>query len=186
MANTHVDSGNRVYELNGFSGSPVWSLEADEKTIVGLFTSGVGRSIYRGKVHALKMEAIRSIMKIFFQIRMESRILGIPNEEIAPQKDNPTYISKEAQPEIRNLYDEWLVVQIEKVRAYIDDVKFQNAIDTAKMAIKDQRFEKCSKKVACTHIKQLLFDTFFFFHFFDFLTQFRIPPCLVLYYFCRK
>lgn len=46
-------------EINGFSGSPVWSLEADEKTIVGLFTSGVGRSIYRGKVHALKMEAMR-------------------------------------------------------------------------------------------------------------------------------
>lgn len=157
IEDAHVDPGNRVYELNGFSGSPVWSLEADEKTIVGLFTSGVGRSIYRGKVHALKMEAIRSIMKIFFQIRMESRILGIPNEEIAPQKDNPTYISKEAQPEIRNLYDEWLVVQTEKVRAYIDDVKFQNAIDTAKMAIKDQRFEKCSKKVACTHIKHLLY-----------------------------
>lgn len=157
IEDTHVDSGNRVYELNGFSGSPVWSLEADEKTIVGLFTSGVGRSIYRGKVHALKMEAIRSIMKIFFQIRMESRILGIPNEEIAPQKDNPTYISKEVQPEIRNLYDEWLVVQTEKVRAYIDDVKFQNAIDTAKMAIKDQCFEKCSKKVACTHIKHLLY-----------------------------
>lgn len=157
IEDTHVDPGNRVYELNGFSGSPVWSLEADEKTIVGLFTSGVGRSIYRGKVHALKMEAIRSIMKIFFQIRMESRILGIPNEEIAPQKDNPTYISKEAQPEIRNLYDEWLVVQTEKVRAYIDDVKFQNAIDTAKMAIKDQRFEKCSKKVACTHMKHLLY-----------------------------
>lgn len=157
IEDTHVDSGNRVYELNGFSGSPVWSLEADEKTIVGLFTSGVGRSIYRGKVHALKMEAIRSIMKIFFQIRMESRILGIPNEEIAPQKDNPIYISKEVQPEIRNLYDEWLVVQTEKVRAYIDDVKFQNAIDTAKMAIKDQRFEKCSKKVACTHIKHLLY-----------------------------
>jgi hypothetical protein len=157
IEDTHVDSGNRVYELNGFSGSPVWRLEADEKTIVGLFTSGVGRSIYRGKVHALKMEAIRSIMKIFFQIRMESRILGIPNEEIAPQKDNPTYISKEAQPEIRNLYDEWLVVQTEKVRAYIDDVKFQNAIDTAKMAINDQRFEKCSKKVACTHMKHLLY-----------------------------
>lgn len=157
IEDAHVDPGNRVYELNGFSGSPVWSLEADEKTIVGLFTSGVGRSIYRGKVHALKMEAIRSIMKIFFQIRMESRILGIPNEEIAPQKDNPTYISKEAQPEIRNLYDEWLVVQTEKVRAYIDDVKFQNAIDTAKMAINDQRFEKCSKKVSCTHIKHLLY-----------------------------
>lgn len=62
IEDTHVDHGNRVYELNGFSGSPVWSLEADEKTIVGLFTSGVGRSIYRGKVHALKMEAIRNVL----------------------------------------------------------------------------------------------------------------------------
>lgn len=146
IEDAHVDSGNRVYELNGFSSSPVWSLEANEKTIVGLFTSGVGRSVYRGKVHALKMEAIRSIMKIFFQIRMESRILGIPNEEIAPQKDNPTYISNEAQPEIRDFYDEWLVAQTEKVRAYIDDVKFQNAINTAKMAIKDQRFESAVRR----------------------------------------
>ena len=55
IEDAHVDSGNRVYELNGFSGSPVWSLEANEKTIVGLFTSGVGRSVYRGKVHALKI-----------------------------------------------------------------------------------------------------------------------------------
>lgn len=125
--------------------------ELHHRARLGLFTSGVGRSVYRGKVHALKMEAIRSIMKIFFQIRMESRILGIPNEEIAPQKDNPTYISNEAQPEIRDFYDEWLVAQTEKVRAYIDDVKFQNAINTAKMAIKDRRFEKCSKKIACTH-----------------------------------
>ena len=46
IEDAHVDPGNRIYELNGFSGSPVWSLEADEKTIVGLFTSGVGRSIY--------------------------------------------------------------------------------------------------------------------------------------------
>lgn len=58
IEDAHVDSGNRVYELNGFSGSPVWSLEANEKTIVGLFTSGVGRSVYRGKVHALKMEKV--------------------------------------------------------------------------------------------------------------------------------
>lgn len=157
IEDAHVDSGNRVYELNGFSGSPVWSLESNEKTIVGLFTSGVGRGVYRGKVHALKMEAIRSIMKIFFQIRMESRILGIPNEEIAPQKDNPTYISNEAQLEVRDFYDEWLVAQTEKVRAYIDDVKFQNAINTAKTAIKDRRFEKCSKKIACTHMKHLLY-----------------------------
>lgn len=92
-------------------------------------------------------------MKIFFQIRMESRILGIPNEEIAPQKDNPTYISNEAQPEIRDFYDEWLVAQTEKVRAYIDDVKFQNAINTAKMAIKDQRFEKCSKKISRAYVE---------------------------------
>lgn len=62
IEDTHVDSGNRVYELNVFSGSPVWSLEADEKTIVGLFTSGVGKSIYRGKVHALKMEAMRNVL----------------------------------------------------------------------------------------------------------------------------
>lgn len=51
--------------------------ELHHRARLGLFTSGVGRSVYRGKVHALKMEAIRSIMKIFFQIRMESRILGM-------------------------------------------------------------------------------------------------------------
>ena len=102
IEDTHVDSGNRVYELNGFSGSPVWSLEADEKTIVGLFTSGVGRSIYRGKVHALKMEAIRNIMKIFFQIRMESRILGIPYLEFQMKRLRRKRIIRHKQEGVRH------------------------------------------------------------------------------------
>lgn len=45
----HLDPGNRVYELNGFSGSPVWNMEDNEKSIVGLFTNGVGRTSYRGE-----------------------------------------------------------------------------------------------------------------------------------------
>lgn len=28
----HLDPGNRVYELNGFSGSPVWNMEDNEKS----------------------------------------------------------------------------------------------------------------------------------------------------------
>ena len=153
----HLDPGNRVYELNGFSGSPVWNMEDNEKSIVGLFTNGVGRTIYRGKVHAVKIEAIKSIMKIFFQIRMETRILGIPEKDVAPERENSTCFSEEEETEISTVYDEWLVGQTEKVRAYIDDVKFQSAIDTAKSAIKDGRFVKCSKIVASKHMKHLLY-----------------------------
>lgn len=153
----HLDPGNRVYELNGFSGSPVWNMEDNEKSIVGLFTNGVGRTIYRGKVHAVKIEAIKSIMKIFFQIRMETRILGIPEKDVAPERENSTCFSEEEETEISNVYDEWLVGQTEKVRAYIDDVKFQSAIDTAKSAINDGRFVKCSKIVASKHMKHLLY-----------------------------
>ena len=49
IEDSHLDPGNRVYELNGFSGSPVWNLEDNEKSIVGLFTNGVGRTSYRGE-----------------------------------------------------------------------------------------------------------------------------------------
>lgn len=48
IEDSHLDPGNRVYELNGFSGSPVWNMEDNEKSIVGLFTNGVGRTSYRG------------------------------------------------------------------------------------------------------------------------------------------
>ena len=157
IEDSHLDPGNRVYELNGFSGSPVWNLEENEKSIVGLFTNGAGRTIYRGKVHAVKIEAIRSIMKIFFQIRMESKILGIPEEDVAPEKEKASCFSEGEDIEISNGYDEWLVGQTEKVRAYIDDVKFQNAIDTARSAINDSRFVKCSKKAASNHMKHLLY-----------------------------
>ena len=157
IEDSHLDPGNRVYELNGFSGSPVCNLNENEKSIVGLFTNGTGKTIYRGKVHAVKIEAIRSIMKIFFQIRMESRILGIPEEDVAPEKEKSICFSEEEDIESGNIYDEWLVGQTEKVRAYIDDVKFQNAIDTAKSAINDSRFVKCSKKAASNHMKHLLY-----------------------------
>lgn len=114
-----------------------------------------GRFIGEGS--CCKNRSDKKYYEDIFQIRMETRILGIPEKDVAPERENSTCFSEEEETEISNVYDEWLVGQTEKVRAYIDDVKFQSAIDTAKSAINDGRFVKCSKIVASKHMKHLLY-----------------------------
>lgn len=156
VEDTFLDHGNRVGELIGFSGSPVWNGTNGEKSILGLFACGIGETIYRGKVNAIKMEVVRSIMKNHFQIRMRTHILGIPEEDIAPVKEEMAYV-EEKKVDVKNIYDDWLAIRTEKVRAYIDDVKFQSAIDTAKEAMRDARFSCCSKENVMNHMKHLLY-----------------------------
>lgn len=46
-----MDQGNRVGELVGFSGSPVWNGNSREKSILGLFSCGRGMTVHRGRVN---------------------------------------------------------------------------------------------------------------------------------------
>ena len=156
IEDTFLDQGNRIEELEGFSGSPVWSASNSQKSILGMLSCGFGDRVYRGKVKAVTMNAVISIMKNHFEIYMEKHILGIPEDDVAPEKEVAVHIQRNVVT-VKNIYDEWLVAQTEKVRTYIDDVKFQKAIDLAKESMNDERFSCCSRENIIRHMKILLY-----------------------------
>lgn len=152
-----LDSGNRVYELQGFSGSPIWNSHDSMPCIVGLMTSGARETVYRSRVSAVKFDVVRSIMKVHFQVLLESRLPGIPKEDIAGGNQDfiPENSAKLSQG--GSLYDEWLERQTEKVRAYIDDLKMKKAINYAKSAMEDERFNLCREEKIKVHMQHLLY-----------------------------
>lgn len=156
IEDTFLDQGNRVEELEGFSGSPVWSASNSQKSILGMLSCGFGDRVYRGKVKVVTMNAVISIMKNHFEIYMEKHIWGIPEDDVAPEKEVAVHIQRNVVT-VKNIYDEWLVAQTEKVRTYIDDVKFQKAIDLAKESMNDARFSYCSRENIIRHMKILLY-----------------------------
>lgn len=151
----YMDAGNRIYEMQGFSGSPLWNGDNEEISIMGLLASGFGETMYRGKVSAVKMEPIRSIMKNHFHILLETRIAHIPEEDVAGGQ--AAYKQDKAiEVVVENaIYDEWLVKRTEKVRAYIDDIKFQSAIDLARQTMQEPYFERCSDSIIKQHMQHL-------------------------------
>ncbi len=155
-----LDPANRVYELQGFSGSPLWlrdNVIEDVPEIAGLVISGMGQTVYRGNLNAVNIEAVKSIMKNHFHILIPSRIEGIPEEDIALGRNFFSCNKIQDSQEKQELYDQWILRETEKVRAYIDDIKFQKAIDIAKNAIKDSRFEFCSTEKRKEHMSYLLY-----------------------------
>ena len=65
-----IDQGNRVYELEGFSGSPVWKIEGENLCVSGLLSKGLGKTVYRSKLFAVNVDIIVKLMSNYFNINM--------------------------------------------------------------------------------------------------------------------
>ncbi|MDD3339253.1 MAG: hypothetical protein PHS82_10405 [Lachnospiraceae bacterium] len=138
-----LDQGNRRYELEGFSGSPVWEAENELLSVTGLLSAGARMTVYRSRVYAEKMEYIRSFMKNRFDIYMKTKLEAIPEVDVAGEtQDMICYNGTIAQLETETENDKWFKLKIESIRGYIDDLKYEKAIDTAKAAIDNEVFEQ--------------------------------------------
>lgn len=157
LEDAYLDSSNRVYELQGFSGSAVWNGENEVPSVLGLLSSGVGETVYRGRINAVKMSVIRNIMETHFYVHMDTCIAVIPESDVAGENRYAGYAMQDTEELPETLYDKWLVLETEKVRAYIDDSKIEKAIAIAKEAMQNSYFEKCSKKRISIHLKHLLY-----------------------------
>lgn len=157
LEDTYMDVSNRVYELQGFSGSAVWNGEKEVLSILGLVSSGVGATVHRGRINAVKMGIIRSIMETHFHVHMDRCIAAIPEQDVAGENGYVSYMATAVEELPETIYDKWLVKETEKVRAYIDDSKIEKAITVAKETMQNSYFEKCSKKQITTHMKHLLY-----------------------------
>lgn len=154
----YLDSGNRIVELEGFSGSPVWNRETNELILFGLLTKANGYTAYRAKVEILKMNAIYSIMKNHFNITMQRYLVGVSDNYMIKDISQIEMASKcEIEEPADSIYNQWLNENTEKVRTYIDDLKLQKAIDTAKEVITNENFKYCSKEQIKKHYGHLLY-----------------------------
>ncbi len=157
LEDVYLDAANRVSELQGFSGSAVWSGEKEVLSVLGIISSGVGENIYRGRINAVKMRVIRSIMETHFRVHMDRCIAAIPEQDVAGANGYVSYTVAETEEVPETIYDKWLVQETERVRAYIDDSKIEKAITDAKETMQNSYFEQCSKKQAAIHMKHLLY-----------------------------
>lgn len=87
VEDSFLNQADRVAELKGFSGSPVWD---DDSCGDGIFLYG-GLIAYtndgnasRARVNVMKGRLIQSLMKENYGIQTENYLPGIPKEDIAP------------------------------------------------------------------------------------------------------
>ena len=151
-----LDTGNRAYELKGFSGSPVWHDSDEVLSLFGLISESYDENVYRGKIKVVKLQNLRSIMQNKFHVQLETRVVGIPETDIAGS-DNVFKFDGRVELPDSTVYDEWLDNQMGKVREFIDWIQFQKAIDTAKLTIKNAKFENCSDEKKKHHMQHLLY-----------------------------
>lgn len=171
-----LNQADRVEELKGFSGSPVWD---DDSSGDGIFLYG-GLVAYtndgdasRARVNVMKGRLIQSLMKESFGIQTENYLPGIPKEDIAPgcepsgeaEKSEIAQMSqmsgsigyREAQnTDLCAVRDSWIAHEIKKIITYIDDLQMESAIDTALKAIANQEFEKCGEDQRLCVYRRLL------------------------------
>lgn len=139
-----VDSGNRVYELRGLSGAPVWDDDDKVNGLLGLLTSAYDTTALLSKVRATKAQQIRSIMMDRFGVLIKRKLEGIPEEDVSGGF-NPTVYSGKIKLEEKSENEKWIEYELTSLRVIIEDLKLQKAIDKGQEIVADPRYETLSK-----------------------------------------
>ena len=139
-----VDSGNRVYELQGLSGAPVWDDDDKVNGLLGLLTSAYDTTALLSKVRATKAQQIRSIMMDRFGVLIKRKLECIPEEDVSGGF-NPTVYSGEIKQEEKSENEKWIEDELTSLRVIIEDLKLQKAIDKGREIVADSRYETLSK-----------------------------------------
>lgn len=155
LEDSFINAGDRVYEMEGFSGSSVWNCNEGKLCSYGLLSEGF-REIYRAKLNTVKIEYIRRIMKNRFNVLMESKIPCIPETDVAESSEqfDGTLVQV---PDVFINSNNWIDKRIGEIRAYIDDLKMQRAIDLCKQTISAQQFERCNADTQKRLMQHLLY-----------------------------
>lgn len=87
VEDSFMNQADRVAELKGFSGSPVWEGESCQRDVFlygGLIAYTGDGDASRARVNVMKGRLIQSLMKENFGVQTENYLPGIPREDIAP------------------------------------------------------------------------------------------------------
>lgn len=145
LDDSFIDNGNRVYELEGLSGAPVWDDNKEINGLLGLFTSAYGPTATLAKTHATKAHRIRSIMMERFGIVIKRNLEGIPKDDVAGERDfAPIVYDGKIEEDLKNGVEPWLEAELAVLRSIIDDLKLQKAIDKGRELTVNERYASLS------------------------------------------
>ena len=151
-----INSSDRVCELEGLSGSPVWDDNKEINGLLGLFTSAYGHNATLAKTHATKAQRLRSIMKERFEIIIERKLDVIPQEDVGGGTTAHRIVYDGTITEESKLDDvKWAEEELSGLRAIIDDLKLQKAIDKGCEIATDERYADLPKDIR-RKVKQYL------------------------------
>lgn len=142
-----LDRSNRVHELEGLSGAPVWKDDEEVNGLLGLFTEGYDTTAHLSRTYATKAQQIRTIMNERFGIVIEQRLEGIPESDVAVGGYSPKIFDGTLPEKENKTEDEqWIEDQLTGLRFIIEDMKLQNAIDKGKELVADPRYRNLCKE----------------------------------------
>lgn len=154
-----MNQADRVAELKGFSGSPVWEGESCQRDVFlygGLIAYTGDGDASRARVNVMKGRLIQSLMKEAFGVQTENYLPGIPVEDIAPGCQLPDVndtggsgaeaLKETAAIDLHVVRDSWIAHETKKIITYIDALWMQSAIDTALDAISNREFKNCTEE----------------------------------------
>lgn len=152
-----LDKSNRISELEGLSGSPVWDDNEQENGLLGLLSQAYGTTALLSKVFSVKSRQIRSLMKDKFNIVIERKLDGVTDDEIAVKYYKPTEFNGTLPLEETIEYNKWIDDGLSTVYEYLQDYKLQKAIDKARDIVADPRYGSLDKEVKSNAKKHLLY-----------------------------
>ena len=149
-----LDKGNRVNELNGLSGSPIWGDGEEGNAFLGLFTC-TDRLAKLSRFKALKALRIRLAMRDLFRVVIKRDIEGAPKKETTDGCSVPVASGGSIWTGGESENEKWISKQLSELRFLIEDLKFQNAINKGKELVADPRYASLCRD-SQRHVKQYL------------------------------
>ena len=140
----NLNSADRVAELEGFSGAPVWTKDSsnnDKLILCGLLSSGMGTNVSRGRINVVYARYLQNLMQQEFGIHIESFVPNISEDEVAPG-----YMDSIESVDQVVVRDTWIDEEWRKGKTYIYGLQLKKAVDVSQKAINNTEFKKCSSE----------------------------------------
>lgn len=137
-----INTADREADLIGYSGSPVWDaikLSENKYYLGGLIASCLDVNANGGRVRAMQSRMLQSLMKDEFGIIIESRLPFVPESEIAPGYEGSKIVA-----DLQAVRAGWVENEERKVRMHLATLQLKKAAETAKAAIENSEFQKCT------------------------------------------
>lgn len=149
VTDNYIDRGNIAADQKGFSGGPIWKKNdpADDQPpcLLGIISLANRENALNSRFFAEKAERIRQHLKFQFGIIIEKRMPEIPDEDVASDAlPAPIVFHSENTTILLSDNEKWIEEKCSACNQNIDDFQLQWAIDIAREAIADPRFNLCN------------------------------------------